>query len=248
MASFVQLKDLSEHMYRLNTVFVPNMDIDSFAEHLPYEARLSNNRFFELNKAIPGVLNPSVYMEPEEERDCYANNLALCRLPELIPYLEQINVCLDRKAIESDSYSFKTLHLGAELLKAKDSGYDKARMDYLCDEVFSKDFNYFGCKHYEYELCEARLYIDNGFNVNETRILQNVPRHTKQSIGFYVDDCLQNQNPVDFNIVRRISRAVTVDDAYEAYSNAVGNRILPDTPNSSELNDEESFDRYDFGI
>ena len=61
MASFVQLKDLSEHMYRLNTVFVPNMDIDSFAEHLPYEARLSNNRFFELNKAIPGVLNPSVY-------------------------------------------------------------------------------------------------------------------------------------------------------------------------------------------
>ena len=39
-----------------------------------------------------------------------------------------------------------------------------------------------------------------------------------------------------------------MDDAYEAYSNAVGNRILPDTPNSSELNDEESFDRYDFDI
>lgn len=225
MATFAELKHLSENMEQLNEVSwaLNQYDIDSFAEHLPPDVRRANDLFTEANKHVPGWLdyNDMGFTEPEDERDCFANNLAIVRLPELIPYLEQANKNLDAKDIESDSYSMHALHLGAEILKAKDARFTKEQMDYLCDEAFKHDFPYFGCKHYEYDTCDARARFMNGMSVDKVREYQNMNPNVKQAVDFYTDHCEAHDKPVDDKAVSLIASAHTMDEAYGLYEHLV---------------------------
>lgn len=236
MSTFKELQDLSKNMDIIQKVAPMSYDIDSFAEHLPLNVRRANDIFVANNKHVPAVLDYDElgYTEPEDERDCFANNQALLRLPELIPYLEQANKGLEDGATEKSNYSQLALHLGAEILKAKDAGFTKEQMDYLVDEAFKHDFPYFGCKHYEYDLCDARGKFLDGMSVDKVREYQNMNPAVKQAVDFYTDHFMSRNQPVPDDGVKLIASANSMDEAYGLYSH-----LVYDTDNVTVTQGEE---------
>lgn len=230
MATFEQLKALSDKISKYSYTqwgmkpevsAIQGLNFDSFCEHVPvnigrvdkdfYSAFGSEDLFKDCMVDI-GKYNHDI--EPEDERDMVANNYAVSRLPELIPYLEQVNIHLTEDQINDPNYSHYALHLGSEILMAKDFGFSKECMDYLCDEAFIKDWKYFGCKHNEYATCDARRKFENEISVEDVRFEQNLPTYTSGAIRWYQENCIEHNRPIDREAVRLIGSAYNMEESY----------------------------------
>lgn len=185
MASFYDLK-ASYHQIRIP---IKKYDLDSFAEHLPSEIRKANQDFVKNNPTLPGLSDYDArgYTEPEDERDCYAANVALSDIKRTMPYLEKMNEHLTNEQLSSKQYSRNVLHLAAECLQAEDDGLSPEAIDFMIDNSFEKDFGYFGCKHYEYNMCQTRQDFKNGLDFDEVKSLSAVPDVARQAVDFYME-------------------------------------------------------------
>ena len=227
MATYAQLVELAQNAYSIRGKHLLTYGIDSFAEHLPREVSQANDEFYAMNKNVPGVMNydGGGYTEPEDERDIYANNQALSRIPELIPYLDRMNKHLPAELLTSNDYSRRVLHLGAEVLAAKDYGLSKEEMDYIIDEAFPKDYQYFGCRHREYQTCDARWRFEKSESVEDVRKYQNIDSSLRQMIDFYLDDCRYVHKEPESERIDILANCYNADEAYGLYE------AMKDRPN-----------------
>ena len=133
MATYAELKELSQHMDRIDDSVFMGFDIEGMPNHLPRNVRRANDAFVAANKDVPGVMDydASGFTEPEDEHDCFINNQALTRLPEVMPYLEKMNQYVKEGGLEDKGYSMYMLHLGAKILNGKDKGLSDEQCDYL---------------------------------------------------------------------------------------------------------------------
>ncbi len=216
MATYAQLVELAHNMDNIHGKHLLTYSIDSFAEHLPREVSQANDRFYDLNKNVPGVMSydGDGYTEPEDERDIYANNQALSRMAELLPYLERMNKHLPAELLTSDNYSRRVLHLGAEILEAQDKGLSKEEMDYLIDEAFPQDYQYFGCKHKEYQTCDARWRFEKNEPVEDVRRYQNIDSSIRQMVDFYLEDCRYVGKEPESEKIDILANCYNSDEAY----------------------------------
>ena len=219
MATYMELKGLAENMSSIRKGNLLKYNIDDFAEHLPRFVRSANDAFVAANHGVPGVLDydMSGFTEPEDERDCYANNQALARLDEVIPYLEKINPYLKEGYTESSGYSMHLLHLCDELLEAKQHGLSDEAIDYMCTHAIPRDAGFFGCKHYEYDTYDARIRFQDGMSVEEVSQYQAMDLSLRQIVDFYRDDCRRKDCDIDPSVVALLASAYNSGEAYGLY-------------------------------
>ena len=228
MATFAELKDLSQHMDRITGKnAIGTIELDEEGEHISRDARYANDFFVKRNPTVPGVMDyhASGFTEPEDERDCMANNMALARLDELMPYLEKANQGLSSEQLSDPNYSLHALHLGAEILEAKDRSFSEESIDYLCGKPFQRDFPYFGSKHYEYEMTDARWSLEGGVSLDGVKAIQDTNPDNRQSVHFYMDRCKQYGHDCDWDAVRLIGNAHDMGEAFAMYNHIADGNI-----------------------
>lgn len=223
MATYDDLKLLSENMFMIKGRELFNQyecRFDKVGEHVPRPLADANNEFVRLNRGLVGVLNFDEYgfTEPEEERDCLSNNFALCHLDELMPFLEKMNEQLSEEDLQSPNYSLRVLHLAAEIYQAKMDDLSEDKMNYLCTESFAKDYKFFGCKHYEYNMCDARRRFEKGFSIDDVRRYQDMDLQYRQILDFYCDLCESRGVKPTESMEHLLSNAVSPDECYELYT------------------------------
>lgn len=189
MATYAELKELSQHMDRIDDSVFMGFDIEGMPNHLPRNVRRANDAFVAANKDVPGVMDydTSGFTEPEDEHDCFINNQALTRLPEVMPYLEKLNKYVKEGGLEDSKYSMYTLHLGAKILNGKDKGLDDEQIDYLCKIAGEKDLGYFGC--YKYSVENVRGMMREGEPLARIKMLESMKEENDQSVNFYRNFC-----------------------------------------------------------
>lgn len=214
MATYAELKELSQHMDRIDDSVFMGFDIEGMPNHLPRNVRRANDAFVAANKDIPGVMDydTSGFTEPEDEHDCFINNQALTRLPEVMPYLEKMNQYVKEGGLEDDKYSMYTLHLGAKILNGKDKGLSDEQVDYLCEVAGKKDLGYFGS--YRYSVENVRGMMREGESLSRIKMLESMKEENEQAVNFYRDFCDETYLPKNDEALILIGSSANMGVAY----------------------------------
>ena len=210
MATYNELKDLSQNMDRLDTSVFMDFDIEGMPYHMPSRVSRASEAFYKLNKDVPGVMNTE-WSDPEPRKGAFLNNYALTHLPELMPLIDKMNAHLDESKMEDPNYSNYVLGSAAEINVAVKNGMEADKIDYLCEIAVTKEWNW---GDYRSRVVEARERFNEGETVDHARFIDEMKDENMQSVDFYREFCQENGLPVNDAALRAIGTAPNMGIAY----------------------------------
>lgn len=211
MATYAQLKELSEHMDKLDTSVFMDFDVEEMPYHMPSRVIRASEAFYAANKNVPGIMNPTVWDDPEPMKGAFLNNYALTHLPELMPLIDEMNKHLDESKLNESDYSKYVLGSAAEINCAVKNDMEKDKIDYLCEIAVTKEWSWGG---YRSRVVEARRRFYDGETVEHARFIDDLKDENMQSVDFYREFCSENNLPVNDKALHVIGTAANMGVAY----------------------------------